>query len=108
MEGVRLRDGVDFRVRDRVGIRDRIKARCGFGFIGFSLSKLKLMICPCGEKQVHRIESPNITPNSSGLKPPSCSTIYTGMSVLLSSHIPLRGLQISNPLTRSKVMTKKI
>ena len=59
--GVRLRDGVSFRVRDRVGNRDRVRVRCGFGFICFSSSKLELMICPRGEKQVHRIESHNIT-----------------------------------------------
>ena len=31
-----------FRVRDREGIRDRVRARCGFGFICFNLSKLEL------------------------------------------------------------------
>ena len=52
-----------FRVRDRVGIRDRVRVRCGFGLICFSSSKLELKICPCGEKQVHRIELPNMTKN---------------------------------------------
>ena len=39
---VRVRDGVGFKVRDRVGIRDRVRVRCGFGFICFSLSMLFL------------------------------------------------------------------
>ena len=51
--GVRVRDGVDFRVRDRVGIKDRVRARYGCGLICFSSSKLELKICPCGRKQVH-------------------------------------------------------
>ena len=55
-------DGVGFRVRDRVGIRDRDKVRCGFGFVCFSLSKLELKVCPYRKKQVHRIEFPNMTP----------------------------------------------
>ena len=50
-----------FRVRDRVGIRDRDKVRCGFGFICFSSSKLELKVCPYRKKQVHRIEFPNMT-----------------------------------------------
>ena len=40
--GVGVRDGVGFRVRDRLGISDRARARCGFGFICFSSSKLEL------------------------------------------------------------------
>ena len=52
-----------FRVRDRVGIRDRVRASCGFGYFCFSSSKLELKICPCGEKQVHGIELANITVN---------------------------------------------
>ena len=39
----------------RVGIRDRVRARSGFGFICFSSSKLELKICP------YRIEFANIT-----------------------------------------------
>ena len=39
---VRVMDGVGFRVRDRVGVRDRVRVRCGFGFICFSSSKLEL------------------------------------------------------------------
>ena len=31
-----------FRVRDRVGIRDRVRVRCGFGFICLNSSKLEL------------------------------------------------------------------
>ena len=54
-------DGVGFRVRDRVGIRERVRASCGFGYLSFSSIKLELKICPCGEKQVHGIELANIT-----------------------------------------------
>ena len=35
-----------------MGIRSRVRARCGFGFICFSSSKLELNICLCGKKQV--------------------------------------------------------
>ena len=59
-------DGVGFRVRDRVGIRDRDEARCGFGFICFSSSKLELKVCPYRKKQVHRIEFPNMTATCTG------------------------------------------
>ena len=38
--GVGVRDGANFRVRVRMGIRSRVRARCGFGFICFSSSKL--------------------------------------------------------------------
>ena len=48
--GVRVRDRVVFRVR--VGIRSKVRARCGFGFICLSSSKLELNICICGKKQV--------------------------------------------------------
>ena len=40
-----------FRVRDRVGIRDRVRVRCGFGFICLSSSKLEIKICHCGENK---------------------------------------------------------
>ena len=40
-----------FRVRDRVGIRDRDKVRCGFGLICFSSSKLELMIALTGKNK---------------------------------------------------------
>ena len=46
---------VDFRVR--VGIRSRVRARCGFGFICFSSSKLELNTCLCGRKQVTGLNS---------------------------------------------------
>ena len=54
--GVRVRDGVSFRVRVRVGIRSRVRARCALDNICFSSSKLELNICLCGKKQF-----PNIT-----------------------------------------------
>ena len=57
-----------FRVRDRVGIRDRDKVRCGFGFICFSSSKLELKVCPYRKKQVHRIKFPNMTKLGCGKK----------------------------------------
>ena len=44
-------DGVGFRVRDRVGIRDRVRASCGFGYLCFGSSKIELKICPCGENK---------------------------------------------------------
>ena len=59
--GVRVRDGVSFRVRVRVGIRSRVRARCRFGFIFFSTSKLELNICPYEKKTSDGIEFPNIT-----------------------------------------------
>ena len=42
---------MDFRVWDRVGIRDKVRDRCGFGFIPFSSSLLELKICPGGKNK---------------------------------------------------------
>ena len=49
-----------FRVRDRVGIRDRVRARCVW-FCIISSSVLELKICPFGKEQVHRTDFANIT-----------------------------------------------
>ena len=54
-----------FRVRDRVGIRDSVRASFGFGYSCFSWSKLELKICSCVEKQVHGIKLAKITPRGS-------------------------------------------
>ena len=42
-----------FKVRVRVGIRSRVRAKCGFGFI----CKLELNTCLCGRKQVTGLNS---------------------------------------------------
>ena len=46
-----------FRVRVRVGIRSRVRARCALDNICFSSSKLELNICLCWKEQVTGLNS---------------------------------------------------
>ena len=78
--GVRVKDRVGFRVR--VGIRSRVRARCGFGFICFSSSKLELNICLCGGKTSDGIEFPNITGNLRLSRPSFFNSSWKNFAVM--------------------------